>query len=889
MRRLRRGWKRLIGAIAGRRREEEFARELETHIEMQTADNVRLGMSAEEARRAAVLKFGSVESARESVRDQRGLPGLESFVRDLRYAVRGMRKCPAFTTVVVLTLALGIGANTAIFSLVNQILLHPAGISHPERLVAIREKYEKLNLKNIQVSPPVFADARDSRRIFEHAAAMRGADLNYTGGVVPQRLQADAVSVEWFDVFGAKPFLGRVFVPEEDQPGANRVVVLSHPAWVRLFGADPAVLSRTIELNQQPYRIIGVMGPAAFQWPRAVDLWVPLVLPPKAFSKANRFNENLTAVARMKPGVRFAQADAWLKVLTDRVWHDGTPNSSGAKDAGWGMFCVPFTDFSAGDTKTPVLVLLGAVGLVLLIACANSAGLMLARTSARAHEIALRSALGASRARLLRQILAESLLLALAGALAGLALAYFSMNLLLSMAPENAVPGLGAKIDTYVLLFTLAAAVASSILVGIAPAWQISGIAAFETLKAGGRSNTIGPGRQRLRPALVILETALSLILLVAAGLFLRSFARLENVNPGFDPRGVMTAEFSLPAKQYSDGNKQAVFYRSVLERLTNAKGVTAAAIALPIPFSGWGEAGGFLIEGRQPIPGEAGYHADREFVTPEYVKALTISLKRGRAFTELDRFGTQPVVMIDENLARQYWPNEDPLGKRINPNFDKQDWFTIIGIVGHVLSSDLAADSGKGVVYFSLFQERQALPAAWIVAKTPGNPTNVAAVIREAVRSTDPSQPVHTLKPLDDLVSNSLAPRRLVERLLALFAMTALLMAALGLYGVISYSVTQRTREIGIRVALGAQPRAVLLGVIAQGLRLTGIGVALGLAGSLSIDRALQSQLFGVSAFDPMVVASAVTALVAAALLASYLPARRAVRVDPLVALRHE
>jgi predicted permease len=888
MRWLRRGWKRAAGARSGAKQRQEYTAELESHIQLQTEDNLRLGMPPEEARRAAVLKFGSVASTEESLRDQMGLPGLESFLKDIHYALRGMRKSPGFTTVMILTLALGIGANTAIFSLVNQVLLRPRGISHPERLVVVRTKYDKLNLKSIPDSPPTFADARDSRAVFEHAAAMRGMDVNYTGGAAPQSLRAEFVSAEWFDVFGARPSLGRVFAAEEDQPNADRVAVLAHAAWIRIFGADPSVIGRTIELNQLPYRIIGVMGPG-FEWPAPVDLWTPIGFPARALNPGNRFNENLTVVARRRPGVPFAQANAWLKVLADRVLNSGTPGAAFARNAGWGLFAVPFVDFSAGDTKMPLLILLGAVGLVLLIACSNGAGLMLARTSARAQEMAVRAALGASRQRLIRQTLTESLLLASAGALVGLALAYGATVVLLRLAPEGAVAGLDASLDIHVLLFTAAAAIVSGIASGIAPAWQLARTDAHGTLKGGGRSSTAGPARQRLRSTLVIAETALALMLLVGAGLLVRAFSQLENVDPGFNPRGVMTAVVSLPAKQYPDGVKQAVFYRGVLERLTTTKGVTEAAFGLGIPFSPYGDSGGFAIEGRTPAPGEAGPHGDRRYITPAYFAALEVPLKRGRLFTDTDRTDSEPVLVIDENLARQYWPDEDPIGKRIQPS-SGQAWYTIIGIAGHVLGSDLAADSGKGVVYFSLYQfQRQALPVAWIIAKTSGNPAAMAGAIREAVHAADPNQPVHDFKTLDDLVSNSLASRRFVMRLLGFFAVTALFMAALGLYGVISYAVTLRTREIGIRIALGAKPESVLLDVLSQGLRLTAVGVAAGLAGSLLINRVLASQLFKVNAFDPLIFVSMAAALLIAALLASYLPARRAVRVDPLTALRSE
>jgi predicted permease len=414
---------------------------------------------------------------------------------------------------------------------------------------------------------------------------MRGTDISYTADSVPQSLHGEAVSTEWFDVFGARPILGRVFAPEEDQPNANHVVVLAHSAWGRVFGADPAIVGRTIELNQEHYQVIGVMGPG-FEWPAPVDVWVPLALPPRAFTPANQFNENLTVVVRRKPDVPFAQANAWLKVLTDRVLNAGPPRASFARTSGWGLFGVPFIDYSAGDTKMPVLILLGAVGLVLLIACSNTAGLMLARTSARAQEMAVRAALGATRQRLMRQALTESLLLAIAGALVGLALAYAATFLLLRLAPEGAAAGLDTSLDTYVLAFTAAAAIVSGIPSGIVLAWQLARIDANGTLKGGGRASTGGPARQRLRSTLVIAETALALMLLVGAGLLLRAFEQLQSVDPGFDSRGVMTGVLTLPRKQYPDGPKQSVFYRAVLERLTKTKGVAEAAIGYGIPLA---------------------------------------------------------------------------------------------------------------------------------------------------------------------------------------------------------------------------------------------------------------------------------------------------------------
>jgi predicted permease len=806
-------------------------------------------------------------------------------ISDIRFALRSLAKSPGFALTSVAALALGIGANSAIFSLVNQLLLNPPGISNPERIVAVRAKYDKLNLKSIPVSVPDFADVRSSTQIFAHAALAGEGDFNYTGGEIPERLQGANVSVQWFDVFGAKPHLGRIFQPEEDLPNANPVVVLSYAAWKRLFGGNPAVLDKTIELNQKPYRIVGVMG-SEFRWPPQVDLWAPLGLAADAYSENNRFNENYFAVARMNPGVSLPQTNAFIHVLVDRVRQANARISGYAISSQWSMFAVPITDYIAGDTKKPMLVLLGAVGFVLLIACSNIAGLMVARTAGRAKEIAVRAALGAGRWQLVRQVISESLLLALAGAALGLAVAYAGARLLLLIAPESSALGLDARLDVNVLLFTGGVAILSGILFGLAPAWQIARVSPYEVLKASGQAVTASHGRQTLRAALVVCESASAVVLLAGAGLFLRSLAQLQNVKPGFDPRGVMTATLSLPQMQYKGAEKQIVFYRAILERLASLRGVQSAALGMPLPFSGNGGSASFGIEGRPAAPGDPGPHGDIRYVTPGYFEAMGIPLKSGRYFGGQDRQGTEPVVVIDENLARQYWPNEDPVNKHMRRGV-RAPWSSIVGVVGHVNHSDLAGDTGKGVYYYCLFQ--QSLPMASILLKTQGDPASLASAIRQAVREVDPNQPVSRLKTMQDMVQNSLAPRRFAVRLLGFFAMVALFMSALGLYGVISYSVAQRTQEIGLRMALGAQSRSLLAMVVGQGLRLAALGVVIGLILAMACSQMLQSQFFGVSAFDPLTFVSIAAVLLGAASLASYLPARRAANVDPLRALRYE
>ena len=866
-----------------KRVERELEEEFQFHIQQRVELELARGLSPEEARAAALRAMDGLQQRKEECRDMRRVNYLDDLLRDLRYAGHNLRRSPGFATLAVLIMALGIGANTAVFSLVNQLLLHPPGISEPQRIVVVRTMYDKLNLDFELGSPPALADARANKQIFEHAAAVRPASFNYADRTVPVRLPGAEVSAEWFDVFGARPLLGRVFSADEDRPNANRVVVLAYDAWLRLFGGDPGVVGRAIQLNQLPYEIIGVMG-RGFHQPRAVDIWVPLALPPRAFAPQNWFNGSISVLARIQPAVAFAQAEAWLKWHAQQVAQAAPANLRDlVKDWGWGMRASRFSDSNAGTSKTPILILLAAVGLVLLIASANIAGLTLARTSARMQEFAVRSALGAARGRLLRQALVESLILAAAGGAAGVLLARVNMTLLLRLAPESAAAGLEARMDLFVLLFATITTLAAGLFFGLASAWQSSRVDPYNALKHGGR--TVSGARQGLRSGLVVAEAALALVLMVAAGLFLRTLARLQTVNPGFDPRGVLTAAYSLPPA-YANPLKQAEFARSVLDYLQRAKGVTAASIGRPIPFGNELEGAAFMIEGRIVPAGEAMPQGERRWVTPDYLRTLGIRLERGRFLGDSDRAGAEPVFVIDDKLARQYWPSEDPIGKRIRP-LSGEGWYTIVGIVSHVVQSDLGGDTGRGVYYTSLYQ--RPMPTGHILVKTSGDLSIAVAALRNAVRAADPNLPLYDVKTMETLLADSLAPRRFAMRLLGFFAAAALLLAALGLYGILSYAITLRTREIGIRIALGAERGAVLRLVVGQGLRLAGTGVVIGVATAILAGRLIERQLFEVRAFDPPTIVTAVCALMAAALLASWIPAQRAMRADPAVALRYE
>ena len=843
MKTLRRGWKRLLGSLS--RERSDMSEELQSHIEMQIDDK---SARACRPRKPGVKRSSSSAGSklpRKTIATSADCRGSKPPSPISAMPRGGCARAPSFTIVAVLTLALGIGANTAIFGLVNQVLLHPPGISHPERIVVLRTKYDKLKLNFEVGAPPAFAAMRDGKEVFEHAAAAQVRSYNYADQQVPERLLGSAVTAEWFNVFGARPALGRVFTQEEDQPNANRVAVLAYGAWLRLFGGDTKVIGRSIVLNQQPYQVIGVMS-RDFRWPASVDLWVPLALAPDELGPKNWFNENLWIAARMQKGVPPTQADVFLKTLASRVLEQAPAEMKrDITDAGWGLLTMPFRDSSAGVAKMPVLILLGAVGMVLLIACSNIAGLMLARTSTRARELAVRAALGATRARLMRAGLAETVLLMAVGGAVGVAMAQATAGLLLRLAPENAVAGLDGRLDVYVLAFAVLATLVAGVLFGLVPAWQLSKVDPHDTLQSGGRT-LAGGARQRLRSGLVVVEAAMALVLLVGAGLFLRSLARLEEISPGFEPHGVMTAAFALPTQAYADGKAQAVFIRSVLERLQMVNGVTAASVGTPIPFSGELEAGAFAIQGRTFAQGEPGPHAERRWVTPGYLNTFGIVLSEGRFFTDLDRMGTESVAVIDERLARRYWPNEDPLDKRIEPT-SGEGVLRIVGVVKHVMQSDLASDADEGVLYESILQHP--MPFGSIAVKGSGDVNALAGVIRDAVRETDAGLPLFNMKSMDAMVGDSLAPRRFLLRVLGFFAGVALFLAALGLYGVISYSVAQRTREIGIRMALGAERRSVLALVVGQGFRLAAIGVGLGVAGALLGGRMIQSQLFGVRA----------------------------------------
>jgi predicted permease len=669
---------------------------------------------------------------------------------------------------------------------------------------------------------------------------------------------------------------------------------LSYGAWVHWFGSNPSAIGRTVQLNQEPYRIVGVMA-RDFHWPNPqTQLWAPLGLPQSSFTVDNTFNENYLAVARLQPGVSFAQANAYMRILTQRVWDN--PATKFARNGDWSMFLMPFSDFVFGDLRTPILILGAAVAFVLLIACANIAGLLLAKAAGRSKEIAVRAALGASRARLMAQAIGENLVLGVLGVIAGLILANWGLDALLFAAPKDLATGMTFPLDGYVVGFTALVGIIAVLIFGIAPAWHMSRVNPYDAMREAGRSSTGSRGRQNFRASLVAGELALGLILLAGTSVLLKSLSRIGDVNPGFSSHGLMTAAFSLPAHQYDTDGKRSAFFLTVLDRLKNTPGIKDAGAGDLIPFCGTNGSSSFEIEGKPMQPGSPGPHGDIRLVTPGYFTALGIPLLKGRTFTDDDRKGSQYVAVIDDNLARQYWPNEDPIGQKIRSG--TKEWVTIVGIVGHIRfttlvgeesSTKMSQSGSKGVYYFCTYQDPGDATSGYLITKSSLNAASAESAIRNAVHSVDSNQPLTDFSTMDTRIAESLGPQRFATNLLAVFAGLAILLAAIGLYGLISYSVTERTNEIGIRMALGARPVDVLKMVLRQGARLAIIGAGAGIVAGLLLTRAMRSILYGVSAADPVSFIGAAVLLFLIALVACYIPARRATRVDPMIALRYE
>jgi putative ABC transport system permease protein len=809
-------------------------------------------------------------------------------VRDIRYSIRRLLKSPGFTTVVVLTLGLGIGANTAIFSVVDTVLLQPLGYRQPDRLVTINHFYQSEALNNLEapVSAIGFRDYRDKTKSFDAVAVETGWNANLTGTGDPERVPASRVSGDYFRVFGVAPQIGRIFGRDEDEQGKNRVVVLSDGLWKRIYGGDRGVVGKTMLLNAQTYTILGVMPPGfkAFFNGRA-DIWTPLALDPKQFTPDNYTNEWLNLTARLKPGVSAKQADAEMKAFAEQV-RRLYPKAVGQK---WTLKVKTLNDLSTGSIRPALLVLLGAVGFVLLIACANVANLLLARVTSRQKEVAIRTALGADRWVLVRQLLTESVILALAGGLLGLGIAFWSVKSLVAIVP-NIPRANELGIDGSVLAFTLGLSVFTGLLFGVVPALQSSRANLHETLKEGGRTGSADVSGRLMRRVLVVGEVALALTLLIGAGLLIKSVAKLQRVTPGFDPDRLLTFDLSLPNAKYpSDTLRQQVF-ASMIERMRQVPGVLAAGGTSNMPFGGDWSTGSFDIEGVQVGPNEPGPWGDIRVVTVGFFRTMRIPLLQGREFGSQDTRGTQRVAVIDEEFVRKYFRNQNPIGKRItfDGNTAKDPkYIDIVGVVGHTMHE--ALDAKPRIQVYLSDAQRGGFQSMSVAVRTSGDPLLMTRSVRDAIHTVDKDIPLSNVKSMDDLLESSLGQRRLSMILLGAFSAIALVLASIGIYGVLAYSVTQRSRELGIRMALGAARGRVLRLVIGQGMVLAVIGIAIGLVGAFALTRLLASQLYSITPTDPATFVGVGFLLAAIALLATLLPALRATRVDPVVALREE
>ena len=822
---------------------------------------------------------------------------MESLLKDLRYSIRMLRKNPGFTAVAVIALALGIGANSAIFSVVNAVLLRPLPFKDPKGLVRIWGKYDKQGIPKNWISQPELVDIWDQGEAFENVAAYRTGGANLTGTGDPVRVNSALVNTSLFSILGVEARLGRVLLDEEDQPGRNRVVVISDSLWRSRFAADPAIVGTELGLSGTAYTVVGVMPPG-FHFPDKEDLWMPLAIDKN--NPGNRGNHGLEVIARLKPNANFPQAQTELTNIASTL-EQRFPNNYG--DSGFGFYPVSMMDELVGTIRPALYILLGAVAFVLLIACANVANLLLARATVREKEVAIRAALGARRGRLIQQLLTESVMLSVVGSGLGLALAWLGVKLFASLGPRDIPRIEEIGLDLRVVGFTILIAVVTGVVFGLAPAIQISKPDLHDTLKEGGRGST--GGRHLVRNALVVAEVAIALVLLVGAGLMIKSFQQLLKLNMGFRTDQTLTMRLTLPGARYSDHTKVVGFYRQLLDRVKALPGVESAAIISQLPLSGAYSSGSSAVETPETdevfkkFQNYPYIEADRRSVSADYFKTLGIALKAGRFLSDADNETAPPVAVVDEAFEKRFWPITGAVGKRFVSGFNngKFSFGEVVGVVSHIrhygvdeVKKYSLSQGGREEIYFPYTQNPQnPQNQMYLAIRTGADPLSLTSAVRSEVLALDSSQPVYEVKSMDQLVSTSLAQRQLNMVLFAAFSGIALILASVGIYGVMSYSVTQRTHEIGIRMALGAQQRGVLALVVRQGMSLALAGVGIGLVSAFALTRLMSSLLFGVSATDPLTFLAIAVLLTGVALVACFVPARRATRVDPMVALRYE
>jgi putative ABC transport system permease protein len=877
-----RGWIIRLGGFFSRRpNDQSLEDEIESHLQMQTEDNLRLGLSPEEARRQAVIKFGSIEAAKEAYRDQRSVPALETLRQDLRYACRMFCKNPAFSAVAVITLALGIGANTAIFSVCNAVLLNPLPYAEPDRIVILWERKESGTLQG--VAPANFVDWRTASRSFSEMAALKSSSFILSGQNDAVQLAGAGVSSNFLSLLGVRLAMGRSFLPEEDLPGQNRVAILSHRIWQERFGADQQITGKQITLDDNSYRVVGVLpvdfkfasNAADFEARSQADVWVPIALDSQ---NLQRGTHPLRVIARLKPGMELSQAQAELNVTAANLAQLYPENNRGK-----GIVAVPLTEQITANVKVALRTLLGAVGLLLLIACANVANLLLSRAATREREMTVRVALGASRMRLAKQLMTESLFLASIGGIAGLFLALAATWVLSSHLPADLSRAAGLTVDARVLLFTAAISLATGILFGVVP--LLTGrVNLGESLKQSNRvTDRLQSG---VRNGLAVTQIAIAIVLLIGAGLMAKSFWTLVHVEPGFRTENIMTAQLSLPKSRYPDNRRIAAFERELLESLRGRSGVQSAGFATYLPLSGSDNDWSFFILGRPPLPIGTYNMAKYRPVSAGYFETIGIPLLRGRSFAQSDTADSQWVVIINNSMAHEYWGTENPIGQQLH--FAGPTPRTVIGIVGDVRHEGLNGGT-KPEMYVPVEQAPRTEGGPILVVRTSDNSGVAAAELRAAISAIDYAIPIDRIETMDQIVSGSVAQPRFRTIIFATFSLLALVMASIGIYGVMNYLVIQRTREFGIRLSLGASQTDVLRLVLGRAAKLIAVGTCLGLAGSVFLTRWIASFLFGTTPLDQLTFIVVPMLLGVVALAASYVPARRATQVDPMVVLRSE
>ncbi len=883
----------LISRISALFRRKQLDHDLEselcTHLDLLRDDYLKQGLSPENARHAAARAFGGVEQVKEEYREQRGLPMLETLAEDVRYGFRQLRRNPGFTLVAILTLALGIGANTAIFSAVYAVLLKPLPFRNAGQLVRVFEANDRAGITGTACSYLEFQEWQRQNHVFSGMAAVAAHELNLTGRGEPMVVRVGDVTSSFFSVLGVVPMIGRAFRPADDAQGAPPVVVLSYDLWRSRFGADSSLIGTKIDLDKRSFTVVGVM-PARFQFSffnegPSRQLWIPIVQDPLFGPPTTNPTQHLfTALARLKPGISEAQGEAEMQTVGDRLWPEYRPG-----DKGWAIRTASLREAVTGeDASTPLLVLLAAVGLVLLIACANVANLLLARATSRAREFAVKAALGASRGRILRQLLTESAVLGLLGAVLGIALAYWGVRGLSGLVPRSFPRADSIRVDGWMLAFALALALASSLLFGFAPAFFAADPRLRATLQESAGRQGEGKDRRRARNLLVSAEVALAMVLLIGAGLLIRSFAALMSVNPGFETHQILRAEVQLPRFQYSVPQQWVTFSKEALERIQSEPGLKDTAEVLPMPIADQQVNLPFSIVNGPPLPPGRTIAADYATISPNYFQVMGIPLLRGRYFSPQDVMSSPRVVIISRELARIYFPHRDPVGQQLIFGFlaDPSVKREIVGVVGNI--RDAALDQPPGPMLYVPFAQAP-LWGVGLVTKTTSSASAATQAIEAKVHEVDRDLPVTDVQWMTGVVDTSLGQARLRTWLLGLFGAIALILAAAGIFGVISYSVSRRTHEFGIRMALGASAGEITRLVLKEAGRLTVVGVTAGIAVALILARLISSLLFGVGPSDPATLIGLPVLLTGTALLAAYLPARRATRTDPVAALRSE